>query len=210
MAGRAGGMEMMQMLTQAEAEESMEKAIRQLISPAIHGLWLGLACKSVRSEADALLLRHGDDLESAMEEALTSTAENLDSWTSMFSLKKGRISGRLIAAGLSPDHFRPLWMRLRSLALIACLYGMDVSDKCIQGEIVLCLAEADLRQVPENILRDDAASIAARLMVRQVAVCGGVENPSRDSTVGLLAIKEFLSDIEEEKAARKRGKEHFW
>lgn len=205
----ADGMEMMQMLSPAEAEESVEKAIRHLISPVIHGMWLGFACKSTRSEADALLFRHSEDLSQALEEAMTSDAENLDNWANMFSLKKGRVTGRLISADVSPEHFRPLWMRLRSLALIACLYGMDVTDPCVQGEIVLCLAEADLRQVPENILRNDAASIAARLLIRQIAVLGGAENGGRDSAVSLLAIREYLVDKEQDRAARKRGKEHF-
>eukprot|EP00117_Sycon_ciliatum_P006213 scpid89592/ scgid9853/ len=195
-------MEMMQMMKKAEAEECVENVIKCLMPAVVQGFWYGLACSSVRTQADSTLLKNKGDLEAAIGEALCNQSENLDSWSNLLSLKKGRVDACLNQCGVSPSHFRPLWKRLRSLALVACLYGIDVNDAAIQGEIVLCLVEAEIKQVPAEILRNDAASIAARLLLQQVEVTG-------TGLVSLTGIHRLLADTSEDARSRRRAAEYF-
>ena len=190
------------MMDKVEAEQCVETAIKALMPAVVHGFWFGIACPSARSQADQVLLKHRGDLEMALSEALRDQSNNLDSWMNMVSLKKGRVDSCLTHCGVSPRHFRPLWQRLRSMAVIACLCGININDPAIQGELIICLVEAEIKQVPAEILCNDAANISSRLLIQQLEA-------SSSSVVSLTSIQHFLCDTKEDLASRRRAAEYF-
>ena len=139
-------------------EEVLEKCLEQILSalmtPAIDGVYAVVEATKVRR--NRYLEKHSGDVESAVSAAIEYNANMSRLKTLLVSLVPGvGVPGSLIV---------PVWNQIRTVALIACLYGFDVSDSDVQCDILLCLVEADARKVGRKVMGEVGRKVARELI----------------------------------------------
>lgn len=152
----------------AEAgQEVFVLAVKALMAVAINGY--PRTIRSTAARSNQLLRQHGGDAQAAAE-AAADTQETYLEEAREYLL-------RLIPyIGMPASVFYPLWKHLRTLCVVAAVFGHDLHDDMVQARVMY--ATAGLRSVPrlegtlekavEALWRKLAASFAKKVPVGQI------------------------------------------
>mmetsp|Transcript_106967 Transcript_106967/g.190191 ORF Transcript_106967/g.190191 Transcript_106967/m.190191 type:complete len:880 (-) Transcript_106967:93-2732(-) len=155
-------------------EAKIERMLTWMLAPAIHGI-PKLGVLGAEGRAAELLGEHGRDVEAAVKEVVAGSERTVSALVLNFCLE------RIPVLGCPTVLLRTTWGNLRSILIIAALYGHDLESPRVQHEALLCLvppgddkelAAAALKQqnasdgVSPNILVSSTAQQVARMMIK--------------------------------------------
>jgi len=127
-------------------EAKMERMLTWMLAPAVHGI-PKLGVLPAEERAAELLGQHDRDVEAAVREVVAGSERTVSTVVLNFCLE------RIPVLGCPTVLLRTTWGNLRSILIIAAMYGHDLESARVQHEALLCL-------VPPG---DDKDSCAAAL-----------------------------------------------
>lgn len=127
-------------------EAKMERMLTWMLAPAVHGI-PKLGVLPAEERATELLGQHDRDVEAAVREVVAGSERTVSTVVLNFCLE------RIPVLGCPTVLLRTTWGNLRSILIIAAMYGHDLESARVQHEALLCL-------VPPG---DDKDSCAAAL-----------------------------------------------
>eukprot|EP00930_Biecheleria_cincta_P031471 TRINITY_DN21848_c0_g2_i2.p1 TRINITY_DN21848_c0_g2~~TRINITY_DN21848_c0_g2_i2.p1 ORF type:complete len:830 (+),score=150.38 TRINITY_DN21848_c0_g2_i2:76-2565(+) len=161
-------------LARGSVEAKMERMLTWMLAPAIHGIEK-LGVLSAEGRANELLLGHARDVEAAVREVVAGSERSVSALVLNFCLE------RIPVLGCPGVLLRTTWGNLRSILIIAALYGHDLESPRVQHEALLCLvppgdekdaAAASLKHdnadsgLSPGVLVGSTAQQVARMMIR--------------------------------------------
>ena len=146
-------------------EQLLNKMMRHVVD-GLPTLWvLDHGQGPITEKAETLLRQCDGDVDAAVEVAAAqgtkreASARIIEFLVSMLPY----LGGASVQA-------EQLWFRLRTVALIAALYGHDVRNRDVQYQIVICLVDTEVRNIREGkSLSSHAGRAAVRMGVSRVA-----------------------------------------
>eukprot|EP00435_Cladocopium_sp_Y103_P020417 s890_g5.t1 len=127
-------------------EAKMERMLTWMLAPAVHGI-PKLGVLPAEERAAELLAQHDRDVEAAVREVVAGSERSVSTVVLNFCLE------RIPVLGCPTVLLKTTWGNLRSILIIAAMYGHDLESARVQHEALLCL-------VPPG---DDKDSCAAAL-----------------------------------------------
>lgn len=127
-------------------EAKMERMLTWMLAPAVHGI-PKLGVLPAEERAAELLAQHDRDVEAAVREVVAGSERSVSTVVLNFCLE------RIPVLGCPTVLLKTTWGNLRSIVIIAAMYGHDLESARVQHEALLCL-------VPPG---DDKDSCAAAL-----------------------------------------------
>ena len=188
----------------AEAEATaarsvVERTLTALVRQVVNGIPGVASQRPVVDTAQVLL----DKCDGDVEAAVCCVAESADTaWgESCFRFLAG-----LVPLGGMAVRLESLWVQLRAVALVAALYGHDVSDSVICYRMLLCLVDSKLSgagaaSIQRNGKRDDPLAQGAQAVVSNVA-----KNVSNGGAISVLV--DSLTGVSIDELVV-RAREHF-
>lgn len=144
-------------LTTASVEAKIEQLLTWMLAPAVHGI-SKLGVPSAVDRADELLAASpGRDVDAAVREVVAGSEITVSSLVSNFCLE------RIPFLGCPTVLLKNTWGNLRSILIIAALYGHDLEKPRTQHEALLCLVPPDdspstVRRRPMGVGQGDTSS----------------------------------------------------
>jgi len=135
-------------LAKRSVEAKVEQLLTWMLAPAVHGI-PKLGVPGAVDRADELLAMHGRDLESAVREVVAGSETSVSALVLNFCLE------RIPILGCPTVLCRMTWGNLRSILIIAALYGHDLEAPRVQHEALLCL-------VPQGEDNDMASPLSSK------------------------------------------------
>lgn len=124
-------------LTTASVEANIEQLLTWMLAPAVHGISkLGVPSAAVRAD-ELLAASPGRDVDEAAREVVAGSERTVSSLVSNFCLE------RIPFLGCPTVLLKNTWGNLRSILIIAALYGHDLEKPRTQHEALLCLLPPD-------------------------------------------------------------------
>lgn len=127
-------------------EAKMERMLTWMLAPAVHGI-PKLGVLPAEERAAELLCQHDREVEAAVREVVAGSERSVSTVVLNFCLE------RIPVLGCPTVLLRTTWGNLRSILIVAAMYGHDLESARVQHEALLCL-------VPPG---DDKDSCAAAL-----------------------------------------------
>lgn len=154
-------------LARGSVEAKMERMLTWMLAPAILGIEK-LGVLSAEGRATELLSGHARDVEAAVREVVAGSERSVSALVLNFCLE------RIPVLGCPGVLLRTTWGNLRSILIIAALYGHDLESPRVQHEALLCLVPpGDEKDAAAASLKDDTANLGsstaqqvARMMIR--------------------------------------------
>lgn len=143
----------------SSVEAKIGQVLTWMIAPAVHGI-PKLSVPSAADRAAELLAEKGRDLEEAVKEVVAGSERTVSVLVLNFCLE------RIPILGCPTVLLRTTWGNLRSILIIAALYGHDLDSPRVQHEALLCL-------VPPGEEKDKATALA----LQRRETHGGIAQP---------------------------------
>ena len=144
-------------------QEQLERILFALVTPAIDGVYAVVEATNVRR--NRYLEQHSEDVESAVSAAIQYNSNIRKLKATLISLVPGtRVPGSIIA---------PVWNQIRTVALVASLYGFDIGEPDVQCDVLLCLVEADMEKYGKKVMSEVCRKVAQELTKRMVSKVTG-------------------------------------
>jgi len=124
----------------SEAAEKVSSVLRAMLKPILAGAPPYI--ESTESRRLRYLRKNGGNVDRAVLQLVDkrhSISESTKSW----------MINAIPFAGLPMRLVRTLWLQLRDTALIAALYGHDVTDDAVMSRVLLSMISADTSKVPK-------------------------------------------------------------
>lgn len=135
-------------------QEQLERILSALMTPAIDGVYAVVEATNVRR--NRYLEQQSGDVESAVSAAIQYNSNMGKLKTLLISLVPG--------VGIPGSVLVPVWNQIRTAALVASLYGFDVSEPEVQCDILLCLVESDVRKTGKKVMSEVGRRVAHELV----------------------------------------------
>eukprot|EP00931_Biecheleriopsis_adriatica_P080258 TRINITY_DN53613_c0_g1_i1.p1 TRINITY_DN53613_c0_g1~~TRINITY_DN53613_c0_g1_i1.p1 ORF type:complete len:847 (-),score=171.10 TRINITY_DN53613_c0_g1_i1:48-2588(-) len=119
-------------LAKGSVEVKLERMLTWMLAPAVHGI-PKLGVLGADGRAAELLSLHQRDLEGAVREVVAGSERSVSHLVLDFCLE------RIPVLGCPTVLLRTTWGNLRSILIIAALYGHDLESPRVQHEALLCL-----------------------------------------------------------------------
>lgn len=150
-------------LTKCSMEAKVYQLLTWMLAPAIHGIpKLGVPGAADRS--DELLARNGRDVDAAVREVVAGSERTVSLLVLNFCLE------RIPVLGCPTVLLRTTWGNLRSILIIAALYGHNLEAPRVQHEALLCLVPpGEDRDAPALQPVGDARGLAQLSLVSETA-----------------------------------------
>lgn len=147
-------------------ETAVEKVLVWTLSPSIRGIpSLGIPC--VANRASELLQSHNHDIEAAVRSVVAGSEATASVLVVDFFLE------RIPLLGCPTVLLKNAWANLRSIAVVAALYGSDLESPRVQHEILWCLVpqseNTELAHVTEPEAKSPTSSPWQRTVVGETA-----------------------------------------
>lgn len=113
-------------------EAKVEQLLTWMLAPAVHGI-LKLGVPGAADRAGELLAERGRDVEAAVREVVAGSERTVSAMVLNFCIE------RIPVLGCPTVLLRTTWGNLRSIFIIAALYGHDLESPRVQHEALLCL-----------------------------------------------------------------------
>ncbi|CAK9054408.1 Hypothetical protein SCF082_LOCUS29536 [Durusdinium trenchii] len=110
----------------------MERMLTWMLAPAVHGI-AKLGVLPAEERAAELLAQHDRDVEGAVREVVAGSERSVSTVVLNFCLE------RIPVLGCPTVLLRTTWGNLRSILIIAAMYGHDLESARVQHEALLCL-----------------------------------------------------------------------
>mmetsp|Transcript_32238 Transcript_32238/g.85201 ORF Transcript_32238/g.85201 Transcript_32238/m.85201 type:complete len:835 (-) Transcript_32238:68-2572(-) len=119
-------------LARRSVESKVEQLLTWMLTPAVHGI-PKLGVLGAVDRADELLATHGRDVEAAVREVVAGSERTVSTVVLNFCFEG------IPVLGYPAVLLRTTWGNLRSILIIAALYGHDLEAPRVQHEALLCL-----------------------------------------------------------------------
>jgi hypothetical protein len=119
-------------VTTRSVESKVEQLLTWMLTPAVHGI-PNLGVPSAADRAEELLVEHRRQVEVAAREVVAGSERTVSNLVSNFCLE------RIPVLGCPTVLLRTTWGNLRSVLIIAALYGHDLENPRVQHEALFCL-----------------------------------------------------------------------
>lgn len=113
-------------------EAKVEQLLTWMLAPAVHGI-PKLGVPGAPDRASELLAEHSHDVEDAVREVVAGSERTVSMLVLNFCIE------RIPVLGCPTVLLRTTWGNLRSILIIAALYGHDLEAPRVQHEALLCL-----------------------------------------------------------------------
>jgi len=113
-------------------EVKVEQLLTWMLAPAVHGI-SGLGVPGAVERAAEILAEHHQDVESAIHEVIAGSERTVSKLVTDFCIE------RIPVLGCPTVLLRSTWGNLRSILIIAALYGHNIESARTQHEALLCL-----------------------------------------------------------------------
>jgi hypothetical protein len=143
------------------ALQHLEQFVLWSLKPMIQGV-PGLY-SSIEVEREQCLALSNDDVELAVSGVFADTRSFVTRITD---------ASLAMAFGVPATTLTPIWRNLRTVALVASLYGHDVQDEMTQSAIVWCLVEGEAGRAPRVALRKVVRKLVKHLIRRSLSRVG--------------------------------------
>lgn len=130
----------------ASVEVKFERMLTWMLTPAIHGI-PKLSILSAHDRATEMLAAHRRDVEAAVCEVVAGSERSMSNVALNFCLE------RIPVLGCPAVLLRTTWGNLRSILIIAALYGHDLESARVQHEALLCLLPGEEKDAAASALR---------------------------------------------------------
>lgn len=143
-------------LAPSSVEAKVEQLLTWMLAPAVHGI-PKLGVPGAVDRAEELLLQYGRDVEAAVREVVAGSESTVCTQVLHFCLE------RIPVLGCPTVLLRMTWGNLRSILIIAALYGHDLEAPRVQHEALLCLVPPgeDEGETEVPVLRSANSSAAS-------------------------------------------------
>lgn len=153
-------------LAKRSVEAKVEKLLTWMLTPAIHGI-PKLGVPSAVDRADELLASTGRNVDAAVREVVAGSERTVSLLVLNFCLE------RIPVLGVPTVLLRTTWGNLRSILIVAALYGHDIEAPRVQHEALLCLVPASEQESPRTFTKSnhsplvgDTAQKVAKLLIK--------------------------------------------
>eukprot|EP00929_Paragymnodinium_shiwhaense_P074706 TRINITY_DN38238_c0_g3_i1.p1 TRINITY_DN38238_c0_g3~~TRINITY_DN38238_c0_g3_i1.p1 ORF type:complete len:1004 (-),score=218.94 TRINITY_DN38238_c0_g3_i1:111-3122(-) len=119
-------------MTASSLASKLEKLLLLMMAPAVHGI-PQLGVPGAMERADELLAQHGRDVDAAAREVVAGSERTVSQLVLHFCLE------RIPVLGCPTVLLRTTWGNLRSIFIIAALYGHDLDNPRTLNEAMFCL-----------------------------------------------------------------------
>ncbi|CAE8626989.1 unnamed protein product [Polarella glacialis] len=138
--------------SRGSVEAKMERMLTWMMAPAVHGI-PKLGVLGAEGRAAELLALHGRDVEAAVREVVAGSERTVSALVLNFCLE------RIPVLGCPTVLLRTTWGNLRSILIVASLYGHDLEAPRVQHEALLCLVPpGDDKDAATSALKEQTAS----------------------------------------------------